>query len=258
MARGDTSGIWQAILFGVTICTAIAHSNLSRSVHVEVGFHQYAELVDPTTLLKMPFNAIVNIGYIIIGFFWLMKVRNTTLSNDALYFFDMFSLMSVTYGPVQFFRITTQQRLFAILDQWFTLPIFAWAALFGIFTITQKRQPAFQALILLASVASYGLAFINQQGFEVALGIHIFAAILIGTYCQLYSGSQNSLKYLIFAILCCFGFVVLKLYDHHLSKRHWFFKRISGHFLSKICDILQIHFVAEFFLELLVKKTKRS
>lgn len=254
MAHRDIISIIQTLLFGFIICYTIARSTFSKSVHVEVGFHHYAEMVDPTSLLKMPFNSLVNIGYIVIGIYWFIKVGHLSLSNDIVYYFDMFSLMSIAYGPIQFLRIVTQQRLFAILDQWFTLPIFAWACLFGIFATNQKQHTRLESFILLISITSYGFAFITQYGFEIVLGMHIICTIVIGIHCQYKAGSLKSFKLLMYAVICCIGFILLKVYDLHFRQKHWIFKRISGHFLSKICDILQIHFVAEFFLEILVKR----
>ena len=248
--------IIQTLLFGIAICTAAAKSYIFRSLRIEVGFHQYAELVDPTTLLKMPYNAAINIGYILVGIYWLKKVGRARLSSETCHYFDMFAMMSMMYGPVQFLRIVTQQRLFAILDQWLTLPIFAWATLFGLYVLSQKRHPSSENVILCLSTISYTLTLFTSKGFEVALGFHIILAVLVGITCQSKLGTMNSLKYVTLAVLCCVGFVVLKIYDIELGRKHWIFKRISGHFLSKICDVLQIHFVAEFFLKLLTKQVK--
>lgn len=251
MSKEARNKIIQRVFLGIATCTAIANSNLSKAVHVEVGFHQYAERVDPTTILKMPFNAIINLGYVAVGIYWLKNIQCFLPSHEAAYYFDMFSIMSIAYGPVQFLRVITQHRLFAVLDQWFTLPIFAWASLIGNYALHQQHKPAAEACVLLMSVASYGLAFVSPYGFEAALSMHIAVAVTIGIICQLKSGTKNSFKYLMYAILCCFGFVLLKVYDHDLGRQHWIFKTISGHFLSKICDILQIHFVEEFFLTIL-------
>ena len=254
MAQRDVISIIQTLLCGFIVCYTIARSNFSRSVHVEVGFHHYAEMVDPTSLLKMPFNSLVNIGYIAMGIYWFIKIRYLSLSKDIAYYFDMFSLMSIAYGPIQFLRIVTQDRLFAILDQWFTLPMFAWVCLFGIFATSQKQNITLESFILLISVTSYGFAFITQYGFEITFGLHTICTVVVGIQCQYISGSWKSFKPLMFVVICFLGFILLKVYDLDIRQKHWIFKRISGHFLSKICDILQIHFAAEFFLEILVKR----
>lgn len=62
------------------------------------------------------------------------------------------------------------------------------------------------------------------------------------------------------AIMCCAGFVFLKvcaafpcitnvvqLGDHYLATHAAIFKLLSGHFWSKMCDFLQIHWVLVFF-----------
>jgi hypothetical protein len=63
-------------------------------------------------------------------------------------------------------------------------------------------------------------------------------------------------KHFFAAVLCCTGFVVLKLLDHHLAAVHDVFKIASGHFWSKWCDIGQILFVMLFFEELSIALEK--
>ena len=256
MAQENRS-VLQTLAFGLLCCIVLARSDIFKSVVVEVGFHQYAELVDPTTTLKMPYNALVNLGYIAVGISWLNLPQRKKLSPEMIHYFEMFATMSIFYGPVQFLRIVSQNRLFAILDQWLTLPIFMWASLFGLFCLSRKPHPTSENLLLLMSLSSYGLVFLSKVGFEIALGIHIIFAVFVGVICQWKIGTKQSLQYMIIAILCCLGFVVLKIYDLELGKKHWVFKRVSGHFLSKVCDIFQIDMVARFFMELLLNQSKR-
>lgn len=58
----------------------------------------------------------------------------------------------------------------------------------------------------------------------------------------------------VWALICCIGFVVLKLLDLELPKVNQMFEKISGHFLSKIADIFQIYFVNKYFEILTVHK----
>jgi len=49
------------------------------------------------------------------------------------------------------------------------------------------------------------------------------------------------------ALTCCVLFVSLKLYDHSLAE--WsVFRTLTGHFWSKVADILQMHFIMHFFV----------
>ncbi|KAF3812439.1 hypothetical protein GH733_019575 [Mirounga leonina] len=78
----------------------------------------------------------------------------------ARYLKDVFAGMALVYGLVRWLRIATQ-----LLDQWLTLPIFAWLVAWRL------------SLDGCLSLGSYGLALLHPCGFEVALGAHIAAAV---------------------------------------------------------------------------------
>lgn len=256
----NLSTISQGLLTGLIVCASIANFGLFKKAKIEVGFHLYAERVDPTTALKMPFNALVNCGYALVGIYWLFKVRKCKrkLSDEDVYFFDVFSVMSILYAPVQLLRIVTQNRLFAILDQWVTLPIFAWASIWGMYVTKPESNFGMEIPFLCLSIISYCATILSDVGFEIALGLNIICAILIAANCQTKRGTNASMKCMLLAILSCIGFVLLKINDENLGKRHWMFKRISGHFLSKICDVMQIDLVAQFFFEICHNRTHRK
>ena len=108
--------------------------------NVELGFQHYAEKADPNTFLKMPANACINLGYGLVGLYWLWKVnRRKKKLRDKAFFYYVFAWMSMFYGLVQFGRIVTQTRLFAILDQWLTLPFFAWIVCWTICSVYVPR-----------------------------------------------------------------------------------------------------------------------
>lgn len=87
-------------------------------VDVELGLEYYAEKGDPSTFLKMPANASVNLGYLLVGLYWLWKIHKLEKKlKDQAFFYYLFSWMSVFYALVQFGRIVTQTRLFAVIDQ---------------------------------------------------------------------------------------------------------------------------------------------
>ncbi|RMX37029.1 hypothetical protein pdam_00005066 [Pocillopora damicornis] len=78
-------------------------------VNVELGLEYYAEKGDPSTFLKMPANASVNLGYLLVGLYWLWKIRKLEKKlKDQAFFYYLFSWMSVFYALVQFGRIVTQ------------------------------------------------------------------------------------------------------------------------------------------------------
>jgi len=148
---------------------------------------------------------------------------------------------------VQSARILTQTHRSAILDQWYTLPIFAWGTAWCLHKINGWNGVVTLAIEAFA-VASYGAALRWKHGFEVALGIQI--ALIV--YCALkvyrkFSSKEASWAFAK-AIVCCAGFVGLKLLDHRLGA--WSpcpFAYLSGHFWSKIADFMQIHYVCVFF-----------
>lgn len=55
-----------------------------EAVEVGSGGEHYAEIFYHDTYLKMPFNALVNVGYVIVGLFWLTKVQS--LPIDKVHF----------------------------------------------------------------------------------------------------------------------------------------------------------------------------
>ena len=139
---------------------------------VELGFEHYAEKADATTFLKMPANAGVNFGYTVVGLYWLWRVKKQEKKlRDQVFFYYMFSWMSVFYGFVQFGRIVTQTGLFAVIDQWFTLPFFAWIVCWNEFVYRGYWQTDRYLFIMRISVLSYFAVLFHDLGFEAVLGL---------------------------------------------------------------------------------------
>ena len=184
--------------------------------------------------------------------------KDTKLKDMSLFFY-IFSWMAVFYGPVQFGRIVTQTRVFAIMDQWFTLPFFAWVICWNEFIYKNLTLSPIRILrIVYISCTSYFVVLLHDQGFEIVLGLHILAVVAYSLRTQLSTlGSEDSRRYFLYALVCCCGFVGLKLADHHLAG-FTVFQRFTGHFWSKVCDIAQIHFVARFFQHLSLGKLKKQ
>ena len=219
---------------------------------VELGFEHYAEKADPSTFLKMPANASINLGYFVVGLCWLWRVRKLKKNlKDQAFFYYMFSWMSVFYGFVQFGRIVTQTRLFAVMDQWCTLPFFAWIVCWNEFVYRSYWQTSRYLIIMRISVLSYFAVFFHDLAYEVVLGFHILAAVVysLRTQCKSGLGTEKSWLSFTLALISCAGFVCLKLADHYLA-RYSLFQIFTGHFWSKVCDIAQIHFAADFFINL--------
>lgn len=249
-----------AVLFPLIIAFGIAGFKVLDKAKVDTDFDLYAEKADLESFLKMPANALVNIAYSAVGFYWIYYTRKkeSKLQDMALFFY-VFSWMAVFYGPVQFGRIVTQTRLFAIMDQWLTLPFFAWVICWNEFVYRDLTLNPIRTLrIVFFSCMSYFVVLLHDQGFELLLGLHILAAVAFSMRTQSKYGSPASRRYFLYAIICCCGFVGLKLADHYLAQFSMF-QRFTGHFWSKVCDVGQFHFAVRFFQSLnLVKHRKKN
>jgi len=116
---------------------------------------------------------------------------------------------------------------------------------YGVFMIICSHAELALSYIFFWQFASYFLMLLHTYGFEFSLIFHIIFAIISSLHILTTSFRIVWLSFTS-AVLCCFGFVFLKVYDHEFtcSIFSW---TLSGHFWSKLCDALQIHFVAEFF-----------
>ncbi|XP_026856297.2 transmembrane protein 187 [Electrophorus electricus] len=231
------------VILPFLLCVTFANTGLFDKVAVDMSYDAYAEKkVDQLhALLAMPFNCLINVGYVIVGICWLR--RHMADGGDARcagYMKDVFAFMAIAYGPVQWIRLATLRRAPSVLDQWVTLPIFAWVPVWC-HVITNGWSTNYALIVEACSVISYALALFYEQGFEVALSFHITFALLKCTEVQRRHGDAVSLRYFAQAALSCCGFVILKLLDHTLAQ-FWVFQNLTGHFWSKVCDILQFHY----------------
>lgn len=246
------------VLVPFVICIATASTSLFDSVELSLSYDHYAEkMVDSLPVfLAMPCNCLVNLAYIFMGLYWLMWHRDESEMEQSRYMREVFAFMAILYAPVQWIRLATLRRAPAILDQWFTLPIFAWVPVWINFVECSptKWRASHAAALELLSILSYSLALVHERGFEAVLGCHIALAVYKGIRVQLEHGDRCTRRYLLLAVLSCAGFVVLKLLDHWLA-RHWLFQRLTGHFWSKVCDVLQFHF-SFCFLTTLTQRTQ--
>src|SRR5689334_1813006 len=85
---------------------------------VAIGADDFAEWFEPNSLLKMPWNAVVNIGFVLIGIDWLnVFIQNhhkfSMAQLDALVLLSAFGFVA---GPLKFLRVVSQDRRVALLD----------------------------------------------------------------------------------------------------------------------------------------------
>ena len=130
------------------------------------------------------------------------------------------------------------------LFQWFTLPFFGLVIHFLLSRTNPKLQLGKKSLFASVSLshASYGLALLHPLGFDLALAIHILISAILG-YSFYNAKKEPEIRLLVVkTVLSCAGFVVLKLADFYLAELHLIFEIFSGHFLSKVCDVMQIYY----------------
>jgi len=249
--------IGAALIAGIVLLAG----SLMDDVQVHLGLQHYSESLSPlsTTWLPMPFNTMVNFGYIAVSIFWILRVHSLltrdAISVDHAYLMCVVAWMLLLYGPVQLVRIVTHSRVAGILDQWYTLPIFAWVGVScrEIGQPLDLRNTWSVGIIMTLSVASYGLALQYRHGFEMALAAHIFCVVVQAWRVHQLSFPKRDLerkrRQVAFcrALVCCLGFVTLKLADWHLARLLPIpFAVFTGHFWSKIADFMQAHYSCQF------------
>ncbi len=218
------------VLIPFLLCIALANTHIFDKVLVDVTYDHYAEkkVDNLPAFLAMPFNCLINLGYILLGIYWILQpMSDNRDTRAAAYTKDVFALMAVAYGPVQWVRLATLRRAPSVLDQWFTLPIFAWV-LVWCHVVDKGWSSRYALMVESCSVLSYGLALFHDRGFEAALGFHIAFAAFKGVRAQMSLGDTASMRYLCLALLSCAGFVLLKLLDHSLAE-YWVFQNLTGH-----------------------------
>ncbi|XP_077988034.1 transmembrane protein 187-like [Glandiceps talaboti] len=243
------------VVIPVTVLCMLVLRGMFDDAHTEVGYEYYAEQENPDwgfiklpEWLKMPANSIVNVGYCIVGIHWLYSIskhQGRNFGNREKYMYFVFSWQAVFYGIVQYQRIATQSHRWAILDQWLTFPFFAWVTVWGSY-ITEGWNTRKTVVTMSLSVVIYLLNLLHPRGFDLALGVLIISAVLSVVRVHQKHNVKDNIFVFLYAVLSCAGFVGLKLSDHYLAQ-YKIFQYLTGHFWSKVCDILQIHFVCRFF-----------
>ena len=167
-------------------------------IHTNTAPDHYAEKAWPVLkdwapwLVIMPANTVVNLCYIIVGIYWLLatkilvkaqtrrgKAASTDLTGHDVYMMYAFCWISIIYGPVQMARILMLKHRLAVLDQWYTLPGFAWVLVWALYNLRGWSVTTVIAVIGI-SISSYCLTLLHPLGFDFALACHI---IVIVKYC---------------------------------------------------------------------------
>ncbi|XP_067399275.1 transmembrane protein 187 [Emydura macquarii macquarii] len=241
--RSEERAALRHVAGAAALCLALLGAGALDGAGVAVGYGLYAEpavgWLPPA--LAMPCNALVNLGYAALGWRWFPPAGPGPGPgpDPGRYLQAVFALLALAYGPVQWARLWSQHPRAAVLDQWVTLPIFAWAGLWC-HALARGWRPAHAALATAASLLSYGLALAHPHGFELALAAHVAAVAAAAWQAQRRRGDAVSAWIAVAGFTACLGFVLLKLGDVWLAQ--WApFQRLTGHFWSKVCDVLQFH-----------------
>ncbi|KAL5264964.1 hypothetical protein ACHWQZ_G005909 [Mnemiopsis leidyi] len=234
------------VLIATTLHILLINTGWFDHVITELGYEMYAEKVNSVPVLPfpMPFNTLINLGYTLAGAVWLPTFRKT---GD--FWGESFCWYSIVYSFIQLARIVYQTQRTAVLDQWITTTIFCHVTIWvtslpsgGV--VTNFIRSFSRPVVLLVSFLSYFLSLYIEIGFDVALAVHMVVAVRAGYEAHLVRGNEQSGAVFGKACVCSVGFVVLKLADLPL-RDYWTPNCLSGHFLSKICDVGQIYYAAE-------------
>ncbi len=194
-----------------------------------------------------------------VGLYWLVRRCNTRSQYNS-YSYTL-SMMCIVYTFLSFARTVTQERIYALIDQWMTLPFFGVPIIWG-WRVLGRIQSRFVVVLLLtfSCTAYFMFAPFHRKGFEVAILIHItmaFAALvealMLGrSYASMFCTSNPLVIPAIKWLACLFGFVFLKVYDHELATIEVQgmkpFQTLTGHFWHKIADFMQLY-AAQAFLD---------
>jgi hypothetical protein len=222
-------------------------------IHSRQGPQYFAEKWDDSTFYKMPLNALVNLGYFFVALYWLLQRSRVVplYSRVHRWIFDIFIVMTLVYGPIQFFRTISLNKWWIVVDQWVTLPFFALCIAWN--STRNQEQNKWIApettlwIVIILSILSYPLTPFIPHGYEIVLGTHILIC-LVGCIrtCRDCGWQWSLTSRLLLALLSCLAFLFLKLYDLELAK-YWVFRRVTGHFWSKVGDFMQIFWIMDYF-----------
>ncbi|CAF1027000.1 unnamed protein product [Adineta steineri] len=217
---------------------------------IYTGVDEYAEKPWPSmpSYFAMPFNTLINIIYTFLGVYWLFLRRQ---KRDHSVNLRVFCWIIIIYSGVQLFRIVTQQHFFGVLDQWYTLHIASWVFLWALSLQLEKDNWIVKNFILIELILclSYPiLGNLHPHGYEVTIGTHLILILVavIRLHMTLKNEKDTNFRVCLLCICasCCIGFVLFDLLELYLATL-WpsMFTVWSGHFFSRVCDILQIHFM---------------
>ena len=244
--------IWaflRAFLVAVSMAALVYSTTIFDKIKIDTGPDEYAEI--PWQIMpwycSMPLNTLINFGYTAVGLYWLL--RRYQPNSDSIYLL-IFAWMTIIYSVIQSCRIATQRHIFGVLDQWYTLHMISWILNWALSLQLDNSKWSLNKSIIaecLLCLSYPVLAGIYSRGFEVVIGVHfilVCSAIIRLHLIQQEKNDPSHRAYLIcIALLCCTGFIAFDLLELYLASL-WpsIFTVCSGHFLSRLCDILQIHF----------------
>lgn len=131
------------VLIPLLLCIALANTHIFDKVLVDVAYDHYAEkkVDNLPAFLAMPFNCLINLGYILLGIYWILQPMSDNRDTcAAVYTKDVFALMAVTYGPVQWVRLATLQHAPSVWTSG-SLYLFLRGCWCGVMSLTKAGRP---------------------------------------------------------------------------------------------------------------------
>ena len=235
------------------VLLVLAKHDLFQSAAVDTSLSHYAERAATwwpwPDIVPMPLNAVVNVGYVLVGFYWLRRLPQLGLSRAQQDLIYPWIWLCTLYAPIQLLRVVTLSQYWAVLDQWFTLPMFAWAAA-GSYTFPwlledEQKAPTGVRLRWLAvttSALAYLVAPLHPLAYDLVLAIVIPTTVFLGVRTTMYCWTPETTRALVAVIGWLSVFIVPKVLDLHLAAIHPAFTLLSGHCISKVGDFMQIHY----------------
>lgn len=260
----------------IAVVCILSRRGLFDGGDVEVGYDGYGEYPSVYSRvlprwLRMPFNTLVNTLYLLCGWYWLhstnleeeKQAETKTLRGPLLmpledaYLFRVYSWMCAYRGLLQALFMVVQDYRLASLCELSRLLTISWCIMWSLHLLEWLRGSAVRyAVATSLSVAHFVLHIREPHGYERVQVHHGTALALLVVYMQLkYGDIAHSLLSIAVAAVCSLLFAAASRNDLGLAQLSSpVFRVLSGHFWSRVAEVLMIHFVACFMFSISVNK----
>lgn len=243
---------------------------------VEAGFETFGEFPSVyarrlPSYIKMPFNTLVNILYLLCGCYWLRRtnmeeekeaetrrLRGPLLMPLAdAYYFRVYGWMCMYYSITQLLSVIRPHRRVLCMLKLCRLILLSWLVVWSIHILEWVRYST--ALCIggpLISLLNFTILVSDPHGYERAQAAHFAAVVVLVGYMQaVYGDTGHSFVCLALMVLFGLAFWILLRSDMDLATEGpYIFRIITGYFWSRVCEVAVMHLVAHFMLTILVNK----